>query len=266
MDQTERRLQLIQYLRDELPSYKVKYKYGDIPRSADKQRQLLAALMTIRRPKPISDKFLEVQDAYLTQLNHEWPITTADQIPEILPQIHLWTGDITTLGTDAIVNGANSTLLGCFMAGHKCIENAIFNAAGVQLRLACAAIMNKRGKPVEAGESILTPAYNLPSKYILHTVGPSVGTYLTKEQCQKLKDCYDSCLDLAEENHLQSIAFPCLCTGLFGFPKEAAARIAVASVKSWLTRTGSRMHVIFDTFDKEDYAIYHCVLTEKEKN
>ena len=150
------------------------------------------------------------------------------------PRIILWQGDITRLDADAIVNAANSQLLGCFRPGHNCIDNVIHSAAGLQLREECAEIMRRQGHEEPTGQAKITGGYNLPAKYVLHTVGPIIMERVTEEDCELLASCYRSCLKLAEENSLKSVAFCCISTGVFRFPKEEAARIAVSTVRESL--------------------------------
>ena len=176
--------------------------------------------------------------------------------------IYLWQGDITTLRCDAIVNAANSGMLGCFVPCHGCIDNAIHTFAGVQLRLACARIMDEQGRQEETGGAKLTPAFNLPCRYILHTVGPIVSGRLTQRDCDLLASCYRSCLELAEENHIKSVAFCCISTGEFHFPNRQAAEIAVNTVMEFKEKTPSNMEVIFNVFKDMDAAIYRALLQQ----
>ena len=176
--------------------------------------------------------------------------------------IYLWQGDITTLRCDAIVNAANSGMLGCFVPCHGCIDNAIHTFAGVQLRLACARIMDGQGRQEETGGAKLTPAFNLPCRYILHTVGPIVSGRLTQRDCDLLASCYRSCLELAEENHIKSVAFCCISTGEFHFPNRQTAEIAVNTVMEFKEKTPSNMEVIFNVFKDMDAAIYRALLQQ----
>lgn len=172
----------------------------------------------------------------------------------------MWRGDITTLKIDAIVNAANSALRGCFVPCHSCIDNIIHTYAGVQLRLDCDTIMNEQGYEEPTGQAKITPAYNLPSRYVIHTVGPIVSGKLTKKHCRQLADCYCSCLGLAAENGLKSIAFCCISTGEFHFPQQKAAEIAVKTVREYLKQDTSIERVVFNVFKPEDQEIYREIL------
>ena len=182
--------------------------------------------------------------------------------------LYLWQGDITTLAADAIVNAANSAMTGCYIPNHRCIDNAIHTFAGVQLRLYCHAYMQEQAGKKGAsyaeptGQAMLSPAYNLPSKFILHTVGPIVGDALTEEDCKLLASCYTSCLNLASQHQLESIAFCCISTGEFHFPNDRAAEIAIRTVRDWLSGHPSSTvtKVIFNVFKNEDLAIYRSLL------
>ena len=190
--------------------------------------------MNVRPPIPASKDFLKVQDAYLTQRLAERGMTKMEDLKPVQPGIYLWQGDITTLAVDAIVNAANSGMLGCFVPCHGCIDNAIHTYAGVQLRLECSEIMQRQGHEEETGHAKITKAYNLPCRYVLHTVGPIIYDSVTQRDCDLLASCYHSCLDLAAANNLYSVAFCCISTGEFHFPNELAARIAIQTVKEWL--------------------------------
>ena len=211
-------------------------------------------------PLPVTDEFLTVQDAYLQEESRRKGITTLSDLEPIQKGIYLWRGDITTLQCDGIVNAANSRLLGCFCPNHGCIDNAIHTFAGVQLRLACAELMRKQGHEEETGRAKITPAYNLPCRYVLHTVGPIIKGCLTQQDCDLLASCYRSCLELAEQNGLKSIAFCCISTGEFYFPNDKAAEIAIQTVKKYKERTPSEIEVIFNVFKELDYNIYRELL------
>ena len=225
MKQTERRVYLIEYLLAE------RGERIEIPNDAYNQKRLLRSLFNIRMPKETSEDFLQIQDVYLQEENRRKGITDIADLQPVQDDIYLWQGDITTLRCDAIVNAANSQMLGCFRPCHGCIDNAIHTFAGVQLRRNCNEIMQKQGHNEPTGQAKITPAYNLPCKYVLHTVGPIVSGRLTEEHCELLKSCYLSCLKLAEKNSCKSIAFCCISTGVFGFPQREAAQIAVDTVK-----------------------------------
>ena len=254
MKQTERRVYLIEYLLAE------RGERIEIPNDAYNQKRLLRSLFNIRMPKETSEDFLQIQDVYLQEENRRKGITDIADLQPVQDDIYLWQGDITTLRCDAIVNAANSQMLGCFRPCHGCIDNAIHTFAGVQLRRNCNEIMQKQGHNEPTGQAKITPAYNLPCKYVLHTVGPIVSGRLTEEHCELLKSCYLSCLKLAEENGVDSIAFCCISTGVFGFPKREAAKIAVDTVKEYKEENYSDIKVIFNVFKDDDYAIYNEIL------
>lgn len=254
MNQEERRLYLLKYLLEEQNPFKRKH----IPSDEQGQRELLRTLMNVRMPKPISDEFLVIQDEYLTEENTKDGITDIAELQPINQdaRIYLWQGDITALKVDAIVNAANSQMCGCFRAMHNCVDNIIHSKAGIELRLCCNNIMQAQGHEEPAGRAKITPGYNLPCKYVLHTVGPIVQGRLQKEHEELLASCYYSCLELAEEYEVKSIAFCCISTGVFMFPKKRAAEIAVETVRKYYEETGSQMKVVFNVFKDEDYAIY----------
>lgn len=258
MTQTERRRYLIQALLEERPEYADIQVPPDVP----EQKRLLRSLFNVRMPRPISEDFLKVQDAYLQEEIRRKGITGLDSLHPVREGIYLWQGDITTLRCDAIVNAANSGMLGCFVPCHGCIDNAIHTFAGVQLRLACARIMDRQGRQEETGGAKLTSAFNLPCRYILHTVGPIVSGRLTQRDCDLLASCYRSCLELAEENHIKSVAFCCISTGEFHFPNRQAAEIAVNTVMEFKEKTPSNMEVIFNVFKNMDAAIYRALLQQ----
>ena len=254
MKQTERRVYLIEYLLAE------RGERIEIPNDAYNQKRLLRSLFNIRMPKETSEDFLQIQDGYLQEENRRKGITDIADLQSVQDDIYLWQGDITTLRCDAIVNAANSQMLGCFRPCHGCIDNAIHTFAGVQLRRNCNEIMQKQGHNEPTGQAKITPAYNLPCKYVLHTVGPIVSGRLTEEHCELLKSCYLSCLKLAEKNSCKSIAFCCISTGVFGFPQREAAQIAVDTVKRYKEENHSDIKVIFNVFKDDDYAIYNEIL------
>lgn len=256
MTQTERRLFLIKELLREQPEYQ----NMDIPVRTQDQKNLLRSLLNIRMPQPVSKEFLKVQDEYLQRSAAEKGITDFADLVPVQEDIYIWQGDITTLKCDAIVNAANSRMLGCFCPCHGCIDNAIHTFSGVQLRHACADLMKEQGHEEPAGGAKITPAYNLPCKYVLHTVGPIIRGRLTKKDEELLASCYRSCLSLAEENEVGSIAFCCISTGEFHFPNERAAEIAVETVKEYKRQTQSEMKVIFNVFKEIDWRIYRALL------
>ncbi len=214
-------------------------------------------------PKAADERFLRVQDEYLGEEAKRRGVTHVADLKPAQKNIYLWRGDITTIECDAIVNAANSQMLGCFSPCHGCIDNAIHTFSGVQLRRKCNEIMQKQGHEEPTGQAKITPAYNLPCKYVIHTVGPIVSGGLNERHCGLLKSCYLSCLKLAEENGCKSIAFCCISTGVFGFPQREAAEIAVSTVKEYLKTTGSDIKVIFNVFKDEDLMIYRSVLNHQ---
>lgn len=258
MTQMEKRIYLIKELLSELPEYKDM----EIPKGEEEQKRLLRSLMNIRPPHRISDEFLKVQDEYLSREVIEKGIVDGSTLPStpVNERIVLWRGDITTLKTDAIVNAANSALRGCYVPCHSCIDNIIHSVSGIQLRLACDELMTKQGYDEPAGRAKITPAFNLPSKYVLHTVGPVVLGHLTKSHCSQLSECYKSCFELARENELKSVAFCCISTGEFHFPQEEAAKIAVNTVLNFLKNDTEIERVIFNVFKQKDYDIYKKLL------
>lgn len=256
MTQTERREYLLAALLSEQPQYsKI-----EIPSSEQKQKALLRLLFNIRMPKKVSSEFLEVQDAYLQEEIRRKGITDFSALKPISQGLYLWQGDITTLRCDGIVNAANSQMLGCFYPNHGCIDNAVHTFAGVQLRQVCAELMKQQGYEEETGKAKITPAFNLPCRYVLHTVGPIIRERLTRQDCDLLASCYRSCLELADENNLKSIAFCCISTGEFRFPNDKAAEIAVKTVREYKAQTSSTMEVIFNVFKELDYNIYREIL------
>ena len=256
MNQSEKRLFLIQSLLKENPAYR---DLG-IPADTNSQRQLLRGLMNLRAPQHADADFLKIQDTYLQGENAAKGITDVADLTPIQPGLYLWQGDITTLQCDAIVNAANSGMTGCYIPNHRCIDNAIHTFAGVELRLACAELMEQQGYPEPTGQAKITPACNLPCRYVLHTVGPIISGRVTKEDKEQLTSCYRSCLELAAENALESVAFCCVSTGVFHFPNDLAAEIAVATVKEFLKKQTSVKKVIFNVFKDLDKAIYAKLL------
>ena len=255
MTQSQRRSYLIEKLLQERREY-----MGVSLPTEEEQRRLLRGLMNLRPPAPVSGEFLQVQDAYFQERLKERGVTKLDALTPVQPGLYLWQGDITTLEVDAIVNAANSGMTGCYVPCHGCIDNAIHTYAGMQLRLECAEIMRKQGHEEETGHAKITGGYNLPCRYVLHTVGPIVSGTLTKEHEQQLASCYRSCLDLAAENNCESLAFCCISTGEFHFPNEKAAEIAVETVKQWQARHPQQLEVIFNVFKNSDREIYEQLL------
>ena len=245
---------LINYLLNENP----KYSKVRIPTSENEQFRLYRSLVNIRLPSVISEEYLAAEDEYLRQKTAEKGITDIADLSPVEDNIYLWRGDITTLKCGAAVNAANSGMTGCYQPCHNCIDNCIHTFAGIRLRLNCSEIMKKQGYPEPAGQAKITSAYNLPCEYVIHTVGPIVQGNLTAEHCRLLESCYQSCLKIAVQNGIDSIAFCCISTGVFGFPKQEAAEIAVYTVRDFLKSNGIK--VIFNVFGSEDYDIYRKIL------
>ena len=256
MNQSEKRLFLIQSLLNERPSCQKQ----SIPADSERQKILLRGLMNVRRAYPIGTAFLQVQDEYLQSETAAKGITDAADLTPMQPGLYLWQGDITTLKCDAIVNAANSGMTGCYIPNHRCIDNAIHTYAGVELRLSCEELMEQQGYPEPTGQAKITPAFNLPCRYVLHTVGPIISGQATKEDEELLASCYRSCLELAAESKLESVAFCCISTGEFHFPHDLAAEIAVETVKRFMNRKTSVKKVIFNVFKDLDKAIYEKLL------
>ena len=258
MTQDERREYLIQYLLKE----KIPFGRQNIPTDKQGQENLLRSLMNVRPPRQISNDFLKIQDEYLTERNIERGITDIDTLAPVKSdsRLYIWQGDITTLKCDAIVNACNSQMLGCFSPMHACIDNFIHTYAGMELRLKMHEIMAKQGHEEETGKAKITSGYNLPAKYILHTVGPIIQWEVTKKDEALLASCYRECLKLAADTGVESIAFCCLSTGVFRFPQQRAAEIATNTVKQYLNKDSSIKKVIFNVFKDEDLKIYSGLL------
>lgn len=232
----------------------------NIPANTAAKWRLFRSLVNMRPAGSVSEKFLQVQDNFLQNKIKSTGIADADDLKPLNGKLCLWQGDITTLKIDAIVNAANNQLTGCYYPCHGCIDNAIHTFAGVQLRNKCAEIMQKQGFPEPTGQTKITPAYNLPSRYILHTVGPIIRGKLTAHDCEMLASCYRSCLKLANAYKLQSIAFCCISTGEFHFPRRQAAEIAVKTVQDSLFQSVSLQKVVFNVFTDEDRKIYQQLI------
>lgn len=256
MTQEERLDYLIKTLATEQP----RYAGLELPADRGEKRALLRALFNLRPPLPADERLLSVQDEYLAEELRARGTTLAAELAPLSGDICLWQGDITTLAADAVVNAANSAMLGCFVPCHRCIDNAIHTYAGIQLRLACHELMERQGHEEPTGGAKITPAFNLPSRYVIHTVGPIVYASLTRRERDELASCYRSCLKLAKENGLKSIAFCCISTGEFRFPNAAAAQIAVDTVREFLKEEGVGMRVIFNVFKDIDREIYAGLL------
>ena len=263
MTQNER----LDYLVEEFKTDSVRYKDLTTPSDTEGKRQLLRSLMNIRMPGEMDERVLEIQDDYLQERIRENGIVELSDIPEIRNGISIWQGDITRLKVDAIVNAANSQMLGCFVPMHTCIDNCIHTFAGIQLRAECSRQMKKMraryGRDYEQPTAVpmLTDAYNLPAKKVVHIVGPIVQDELTPELEEDLADCYTNTLELCAENDLRSVAFCCISTGVFHFPNKRAAEIAVHTVKEWLeAHPGKVDRVIFNVFKDEDRRYYESEL------
>lgn len=256
MTQVERLDYLIHYLLNE----DKEYQDIQIPKDITNKQKLWRSLMNVRLPLAIDEEFLKVQDEYLKERIKEKGITKLQELRQIQNGIYLWQGDITTLEVDAIVNAANAQMLGCFVPCHGCIDNAIHTYAGIELRLECAKIMETQGYEEPTGQAKITNAYNLPCNSILHTVGPIIYGDVSKKDQEALASCYRSCLDLARDNGINSIAFCCISTGEFHFPNQLAAQIAIETVKTWQKENPEKIEVIFNVFKDRDYRIYKQLL------
>lgn len=258
MTQAERREYLIKYL---LKEEKMIFRYN-IPADKQGQEELLRSLMNVRMPNPISEEFLKIQDEYLTERNKERGITDINDLHPVKSdsRLYIWQGDITTLKCDAIVNACNSQMLGCFSPMHSCIDNFIHTYAGIELRLKMNEIMIKQGHEEETGKAKITSGYNLPAKYILHTVGPIIQWKVTSKDEKLLASCYKECLKLAADTGAESVAFCCLSTGVFRFPQQRAAEIATETVRNYMNEDSRIKKVIFNVFKNEDLEIYRSLI------
>ena len=258
MTHEEERLQLIDKLRGMNPMYR------KVPVPADEQGQkdLVRILMNVWMPAPLSQDFLDLQDSYLKKESMLKGIVDERTLEPLGsdPRLYLWQGDITRLKVDAITNAANSGMTGCYVPCHGCIDNAIHTYAGVQLRNACAQIMQRQGHEEPTGQAKITPGFNLPCKHVIHTVGPIIMGELTEEDEELLASCYRSCLSLADENGVKSIAFCCISTGEFHFPNRRAAEIAVKTVRDYRKENNSEIEVVFNVWKDIDDAIYRELL------
>ena len=259
--------QRLDYLVEEFKADSGEYKDLQTPADAEGKRRILRSLMNIRMPRELSDSVLKVQDEYLTERAEEKGIVRLSDIPVTCERLSVWQGDITRLKIDAIVNAANSQMLGCFVPMHTCIDNCIHTFAGVQLRAECNRQMDqlriRYGRDYEQPTAVpmLTDAYNLPAKKVIHIVGPIVQGRLTPALEKDLADCYRNVLDMCLENGLKSVAFCCISTGVFHFPNKKAAEIAVRTVKDWISaHPGTLERVIFNVFKDEDREYYEELL------
>lgn len=232
-----------------------------VPDTLQERRDLFRALMNVRPPISATEEFLRLQDEQLQAQLAEKGVVEILRFAQ--NDIVEWQGDITRLKVDAIVNAANSQMLGCFVPLHRCIDNAIHSAAGVQLRFACEEMMNGAEEPTSSAR--ITPGFNLPAKYVIHTVGPIVMTpQPLRQQEVQLASCYSSCLDLAHKKGLESVAFCCISTGEFRFPNDRACEIAVSTVRLWMAGhpDSSVKTVIFNTFKDIDHELYQNALAK----
>ena len=237
----------LDYLIEELIKEDPNLSNIEIPTNIDEKKDLYRALRNLRNPKPISEEYLKIQDEYLKEEINNKGIIDEKDIAFDKDIISIWQGDITTLKCDVIVNACNEYLLGCFNPTHRCIDNTIHSFAGMQLREECNNIM--KGKPLPNGDVVLTNAQNLPSKYIIQTVGPQVNGIPSDKDKEDLKNCYYNSLKLCKEKGLKTIAFPCIATGLYGFPKEEASKVAISTVKECLKDNPNTFnHIIFNVF------------------
>lgn len=249
--------QRLDYLVEAFKADSGEYRDLQTPSRPEEKRRILRSLMNIRMPMALPASVLEVQDAYLAERAREKGIVQLADIPVIRDGLSIWQGDITRLAVDAIVNAANAQMLGCFVPMHTCIDNCIHTFAGVQLRLKCAELMDAQGSPEPTGQAKITPAYNLPAKTVIHTVGTICDRgIVTPKNVRELESCYRTCMDLAAQNDLKSIAFCCISTGVFGFPQKRAAEVAVRTVQKCLDDGSPVEKVIFNVFKPEDEAYY----------
>lgn len=273
MAQNKEQEKRLDYLLNEFKEDSVQYKDLKTGDSYEEKRMALRSLMNIRMPRYMSDDVLKVQDEFLREEAKEKGIVTLDEIPAVKEQygrkglyadkLSVWQGDITRLSVDAIVNAANSQMLGCFVPCHKCIDNAIHSAAGIRLREECKHYMNRKRRQMgpdyeePAGQAVLTKGYNLPAKYVIHTVGPVVGYQLTNALRKDLENCYQNVLKCCMDNGIRTVAFCCISTGEFHFPNDEAARIAVKTVINVLQEHEQQFdRIIFNVFKDEDKEFY----------
>lgn len=251
MTHEEKRRYMIRYLLDEAG-------YADpIPTDEGAQRRLLRGLLNLREAGPIGEDFLAAQDEYLRERLEAVGVVDAAALTPVRDGLCVWRGDITRLNADAIVNAANSGMTGCYQPNHLCIDNAIHTMAGVQLRLKCAELMAAQGFPEPTGQAKVTPAYNLPSRYVIHTVGTICrGGVVTERNVRELESCYRACMAAADAHGLRSVAFCCISTGVFGFPQRRGAEVAVRTVRACLDGGSGVERVIFNVFKPEDEAYY----------
>lgn len=266
---------LLEKLKEDSQEYKMLETAGY---TLQEKKNTIRSLMNIRMPGALSEEISKLQDEYLREELKKKGVVTLADIPTIEEQFHskfpyadkigLWQGDITRLKVGAIVNAANSQLLGCFIPCHRCIDNAIHSAAGIQLREECSFIMKGRkmkfGRNYEepTGTATLTAGYNLPCDYVIHTVGPIIYGELNDSLCQDLRNCYENVLRCCMEHQIQSVAFCCISTGEFHFPNDKAAEIALETVVHFLEKNDSFIErIIFNVFKDSDLNIYRKILS-----
>ena len=261
---------LINYLLKESKTLKI----NEIPINQEEKKKLYRSLCNIREPKPIDKKYIQIENEYLQEELRKKKITKIEEIKSILEifpdsnlrnkhKICLWQGDITTLDIDAIVNAGNSQGLGCFIPCHKCIDNQINSNAGISLRLECNEIMKEKNYNLETSEVICTKGYNLPAQYIIQTVGPIIFDKVTEKEEEQLANCYRNSLKLAMSKGIKNIAFPCISTGEFRFPKVQASKIAISAVESFLKEYENYFDkIVFNVYGEEDYKIYERNIRE----
>lgn len=255
MQQEERLNRLIEILQNEVQDMRFAP-----AKSLSEKKDLFRALMNVWQGKSLPDIYFQLQDEYLQEELKKRPVQKVQDLKQMQKNLSVWQGDITLLAADAIVNAANKSLLGCLVPLHMCIDNAVHSFAGLQLRIKCRELIAAQGHEEETGQAKMTPAYNLPSQYVLHTVGPIVGQRLTKRDEELLCSCYRSCMQLAAAHDLKSIAFCCISTGVFHFPNERAGELAVQTVKACQKEFAPDMHVVFNVFKDIDFAIYTKLL------
>lgn len=231
----------------------------EIPEDENAKFRMYRSLVNVRPPMPANGDFMRIEDEFLSGISAQKGVTDIENLTPVEDKIYLWKGDITTLKCGAIVNAANSGMTGCYQPCHNCIDNCIHTFAGVRLRFKCNEIMQAQGYEEPTGQAKITPAYNLPCDYVIHTVGPIVSGRLNNEHCRLLESCYKSCLEIAIENNIQSVAFCCISTGVFGFPQERAAEIAIKTVREHL-KIYDNIQIIFNVFKEDDYEIYRRLL------
>lgn len=261
-------MEKLDFLIDYLLNENTEIKVNSIHKNELEKKRLYRSLCNIREAKPISNEYLEKENEFLQEELKKKAITNVQNIQTISEAIKesnlknkdkicLWQGDITTLQIDSIVNAANSQGLGCFIPCHKCIDNQINTFAGISLRLECNGIMKEKNYFLETGKTFITNGYNLPAKYVIHTVGPIIYDKVTDKEIKELRECYMNSLQIAKENKIRTIAFPCISTGEFRFPKEQASRIAIETVDRFLDENREHFDkVVFNVYGEEDYKIY----------